>query len=119
MDTRKDVVTMFKNVKENQIAPLKRQDHANLLVNSLLSIENVHVNGVQFLEMHSKRNVVAKLEDVKESNVKLQLKNVTMLDASFQENGLGVAEKRNMERIQQEKDVAIIKNNAMERNVKH
>jgi len=119
MDTRKDVATLFKSVKENQIAPLKKLDHANLLVNLLLSRENVHANGVQFLEMHSKRNVVVLQENVKESNVKLHLQNVTKLDVSFQENGLVVAEKRNLERIQQEKDVVILKNNAMERNVKH
>jgi hypothetical protein len=56
---------------------------------------------------------------VKESNVKLLLKNATELDVSFLENGLEVAEKRSMERIQQEKDVAMLKNNAMERNAKH
>jgi hypothetical protein len=69
--------------------------------------------------MLSKRNVVALQENVKESNVKLLLKNATELDVSFLENGLGVAEKRSMERIQQEKDVAMLKNNAMERNAKH
>jgi hypothetical protein len=69
--------------------------------------------------MLSKRNVVALQENVKESNVKLLLKNATELDVSFLENGLEVAEKRSMERIQQEKDVAMLKNNAMERNAKH